>query len=92
MTNKQLLEKLDRLGIREAVEDILAELEAAEEKFPEWPEDSIHASAIVAEEAGELIRAALQYEYQYGEFLAMEKEAVQTGAMAICWLKNAPNY
>ena len=38
----------------------IKELKKAKEKFPWWPNNNvIHAAAIVAEESGELIRAAL---------------------------------
>ena len=36
------------------------EMERAKTKFPWWPEDQIHAAAIVAKEAGELLQTALQ--------------------------------
>ena len=78
-----------------AVELILAELEKAEEKWPNWPEDKVHAAAIVAEEAGELLEVANSFriepepisQEEYKEYLSeMEKEAVQTGAMAVRFL------
>ncbi len=42
-----------------AIELVFAELRYAERKFPGWPEDPVHAAAILAEEAGELVKAAL---------------------------------
>lgn len=59
------------------------ELERARKKFPKWPKDHIHAAAIVAEEAGELIRAALQYKYEFQKSSAITEEAIQTAAMCI---------
>lgn len=88
LTNPQLLEKIDALGVRATIEAMLHELERAETKFPTWPGDLIHAAAIVGEESGELIRAALQYQYEQGEWQEVQKEAVQVGAMAIRLLKN----
>lgn len=67
---------------------LLNELRQAEEKHPKWPKDDIHAAAIVAEEAGELVRASLQSVYESGHDSEMFKEAVQTGAMSIRFLKN----
>lgn len=78
----------DILGCTEQSEAILNELQRAINKFPEWPDDVIHAAAIVNEEAGELIRAALQYEYEGGDYEEMRKEAIQVGAMALRFLMN----
>jgi hypothetical protein len=89
-SNLQLIEKIDALGVRAAIDALLHELERAETKFPAWPDDLIHAAAIVGEESGELIRAALQYQYEQGEWQEVQKEAVQVGAMAIRLLKNLP--
>ena len=71
------------MTIKEAIILILDELAKAEKKFPSWPEDQIHAAAILAEEAGETIKAALDFESQRGSLEELKKEAVQTGAMAI---------
>lgn len=68
---------------------IVAELNGAKEKHPSWPKDFIHASAIVAEESGELVRAALQFAYEKGRYYDMHTEAVHTGAMALRFLINA---
>lgn len=90
MNDQHLLEKITALNARAAIEAILLELERAENKFPSWPDDLIHAAAIVGEESGELIRAALQYRYEGGVVEEAEKEAVQVGAMAVRFLKGLP--
>lgn len=66
---------------------ISKELDSAKAKHPHWPEDIIHAAAIVAEESGELIRAALQFKYENKNLFETEKEAIQTAAMAIRFLE-----
>ena len=71
---------------------ILQELYDAKKKFPWWPRDPVHAAAIVAEEAGELVQAALQATYEDGDMTAVSKEAVQVGAMAIRFLQNLYRY
>ena len=65
---------------------ITDELLRAEKKFPAFPTDAVHAAAIIAEESGELIQAALQYTYEDGEKSHLREEAVQTGAMALRFL------
>lgn len=68
--------------------DILNEVARAEEKHPTWPADILHASAIVAEEAGELIRAAVKFEREGGALIEIRKEAIQVGATCIRFLLN----
>lgn len=77
---------------RQIIQSILLELERAECKFPYWPTDAIHAAAIVNEESGELIRAALQYRYESGDLANLKTEAIQTAAMCIRFLKNIHNH
>jgi hypothetical protein len=71
---------------------ILSELIRAENKFPTWPDDIIHAVSIVNEESGEAIRAALQYKYENGTLEAIEKELIQTAAMCLRCLYNLPKF
>ena len=66
---------------------IFTELAKAEKKFPGWPDDPVHGAGILVEEAGELMKATLDYYYARHEGIdQMEKEAAQTGAMAIRFL------
>ena len=69
-----------------AIEYILRELDRARDKFPYWPRDKIHAAAIVAEESGELIRAAVRHHYESGTLADCRQEAMHTAAMAIRFL------
>lgn len=69
---------------------ISMELQNATTKHPNWPADKIHAAAIVGEESGELLRSAIQYQLESGRYYEMHEEAIQTGAMAIRFLLNAP--
>lgn len=75
---------MNRKEIMEALND---ELTRARKKFHTWPTDPIHAAAIVAEESGELIRAALQWGYENKSMAACDKEAIQTLAMCIRFLE-----
>ena len=65
------------------IDQVMSELDSAIAKFPAWPSDPIHAAAIVSEEAGELIRASVQYGYEDGTVEAMVTEALHTAATAI---------
>jgi hypothetical protein len=67
---------------------ILSEIDRAEKLHPVWPKNHIHASAICAEEAGELIQAALNHNEHKGSTQYMITEAVHTAATAIRFLKN----
>ena len=55
------IQKWDIDQILAAVDE---ELYHARDKFPNWSADQVHNAAIVGEETGELIRAALQYYYE----------------------------
>ena len=70
------------------IKELLAEVERAERLHPEWPEDVIHQVAIMVEEAGEAMRAALNYVYHGGELSELQDELVQTGAMVIRCLED----
>jgi len=72
---------------QQAVEMILAEVDRAEAKHPNWPADFIHGAAIVGEESGELIRAALQHKYEKGNPHDMIMEAIHTAATCIRFLR-----
>ena len=70
----------------EAIALVVSEIERAESKFPGWPQDPVHAAAVVVEESGELMQAALNHTYHWAKAENMEAEAVQTAAMAIRFL------
>ena len=70
----------------QAIDDLFAELRRAEAKFPGWPRDLIHGAAIVAEESGELVQAALQATYNEPrdyDLTHAYKEATQVAAMGL---------
>lgn len=70
-----------------AIHKIIEELKKAEEKFPGFPHDIVHCACIVAEEAGEMVKAALDYYYGRSDNQEkLRKEIAQTGAMAIRFL------
>jgi hypothetical protein len=79
-------------GMVESMEEIYKEVERAKNKFSFWPNDIIHAAAIVNEESGELIRAALQFNYEGGNIEDAKKEAIQTAAMCVRFLENLNKY
>ena len=74
--------------------DVLAELARAEAKFPTWPSDPVHATAVLGEEYGELTRAVLQavYEPHKGGRDQVRDEARQTAAMALRFLLSLDEY
>lgn len=70
------------------ITEILTELKKAKEKYPEWPTDKIHQVAIMAEEAGESVRAALNHIYHNESISEYRTELLQTAAMCIRCLEN----
>lgn len=89
---------------KDALLSVIIELDKAETKHPEWPKDLIYAAAIVNEESGELIRAALNHHYEsnavnsgskprydHNTLAEMKNEAAQTAAMGLRFLINLEN-
>ena len=77
-----------------AVDMVMAEIVRAKEKWPGWPRDPVHAAAVVAEESGELVQAALGYTYSGGCSQNMLTEAIHTAATALRFIEafNAGHY
>ena len=86
------LENLLKLSKDSEVESIYEyikdEVLRAENKHPKWPKDKLYAAAIVAEENGELMRAAVQFQMEGGSINEIRKEAIQTAATCVRLLKN----
>ena len=74
----------------ECLADVMREYELVLEKHPDFPSDVIHQAAVMDEESGETIQAALQFVYEGGSIEKVRKEAAQTGAMAMRVLMNLP--
>lgn len=70
------------------ITEVLKELDFAVSKFPTWPDDPLHALSVLGEEYGELNKAVLQlvYEPHKTSYEEVNKEAIQTAAMAIRFL------
>jgi len=67
---------------------IFNELHKAEMKHAGWPEDLIHAAAIIGEESGELTQACLDDTYDKRCPDRIRREAAQVAAMGIRFLIN----
>lgn len=66
---------------------ILDKLLEAEKKFPGFPEDVVHCSGILMEEAGEVAKAANQLRWgQETDPKYLIKEIAHTGAMSLRFL------
>lgn len=75
--------------------EALDELKRAKKKHPQWPVHIVARAGIVCEEAGELIRAALNHKYESNSpetdeqwKKEMEKEAFQVIATAIRFIES----
>lgn len=75
-------------------EEIRNEITRAVAKFPTWPTDPVHASAVVTEESGELAQSVLEciYEPHKSSKADVRAEAIQTAAMAIRFLLSMDKY
>lgn len=76
------------------VADIIGEIEKACRKFPQWPNDPLHAAMVIGEEAGEISKAVLQacYEPHKATPEDVRMECIQTAAMCIRFLISMPVY
>jgi malate synthase len=77
--------------MQEIIKEIEDELERAETIYPDYPFDLIHRVAIMIEEAGETMRAALNHEYHGDSLDLVREEAVQTAAMCIRLIDSIDN-
>jgi NTP pyrophosphatase (non-canonical NTP hydrolase) len=59
------------------------ELKRAIEKHPIFPKDMFKQLAIMQEEAGEVTKAVLYYNYEGGSIEDVKKELIQTAAMCV---------
>ena len=56
---------MDDIAYTTFINDVAWECQMAESKYPDWPEDVVHASAILNEEAGKLTRSAIDHAYEF---------------------------
>ena len=80
--------------LKAPIMEVLEELRKSAAKFPEWPDDPIHAAGVVNEECGELQREVLKlcYEPHKSTRESVRVEAVQTAVMAIRFLHSLDHY
>lgn len=71
---------------------ILAELKRAETIHPNWPTDPVHAGAVLAEEAGEVVKAINNVVTKHKGESDYATEAIQCAAMCVRFLKNLDRY
>ena len=89
MDELDVAKALEDPRVGDAINDMLIELIRAENLHPVWPADVVHQVAILNEEAGEAMRAALRSYYNEGGTVEQVRtELIQTGAMAIRALIN----
>ena len=70
--------------------EVFKELLHAVEKHPDFVIGIVDQVAVVSEEAGEAIQAALQFKYENGSAGAVRKELIQTAASCIRCLLHLP--
>ena len=73
----------------DVINDIQAELRRSAQLHPNYPEDDLRRAAITVEEAGEVVKAALELTRPHpsldheGDLLRLYEECCHTAAMAI---------
>ena len=67
----------------EAVSQIKYEHVRATVLHPAWPSNPVHQAAILCEETGELVRAALRVTFEGADWSEVVTECEQSGAMAM---------
>lgn len=80
------------MNINDVIGKITEELRRAEDIHPEYPKDIVYQCAIMIEEAGETMKAVLDYKSNKVPLNEVKKEAIQTGAMVLRFLKNLQEY
>ena len=95
----KLRDKINRDGVfveipveMEIMFDILHEIQRAEHIHPDWPTDPVHAGAILAEEAGEVVKAINNVVTKHKGDSDYKTEAIQCAAMCIRFIKNMDKY
>ena len=76
------------MNFEQFIECVAHELEQAEKKHPNFPTDIVHGVAIMAEESGEAVQAALHCHYEGGNEAHLVNELVQTSAMCFRLIKS----
>lgn len=73
---------------------VIAEIDRAMQKFPTWPTDPFHALAVLGEEFGELTKGVVQITYEPHKTTLedVRMEALQTAAMALRFLISLDRY
>lgn len=82
------------MNLKQIIDAIVSEMARAQEKFPEWPTDPVHAAAILGEEFGELQQAILEVMYEPSKSTRdhVRTEAIQTAAMTLRFLLSLHKY
>ncbi len=76
------------MKIEKVIASVFAEIERAETLHPVWPRDVVKACSLLAEEAGEAVRAANTFDETRTGKKDIVTEAIHTAATAIRLLKN----
>ena len=84
----ELNSELDRL---QKYNPIDSELKRAEKKHANFPKEMFQQLAIMQEEAGEVTKAVLHYQYENGTIEHVREELIQTAAMCMRMLQNLPS-
>lgn len=93
-TSREKSRNDSRLRIAKISLMMVQELRRAEQKHPQWTSDAVHAAGILAEESGEAMQAAVDFNAtgDHDHLVCLEAETVQTGAMCLRLLLNLDEF
>lgn len=76
-------DRIDDIILDVIIDQIVEEMNTAATQHPVWPTDPVKRAAIVAEEAGEVIREANHIEEGHGDLALLKKELIQTAGTCL---------
>lgn len=75
------------------INEALNELASARKRYPAWPTDIVHATAVMTEEANEALKSAneVRWGHKITTLADVRKEVIQTIAMCLRLVVETPN-
>lgn len=94
MTDQVYADVVYLVKLNKILDEAIEELQRAKAMYPEWPVDIVHASAVMLEKAGEVLKIAneVRWNQKDGTLADVRKETIQTIAMCYRLLLDTPAF